>query len=102
MPKCKICGEAVQSGEVMHVECRENWEAEMLAREETIRERAETIREREAMLDSREKMQDFREGFLDYYYEEILTTEKRAKRLLLIDIAFATFTVVTALVLLFL
>lgn len=95
MPKCKICGEAVQSGEVMHVECRKKWEAEMLAREET-------LREREHELNLREMEQDVREGFLDYYYEEILTTEKRAKRLLVIDIAFAAFTVVTALVLLFL
>ena len=93
MPKCKICGEAVQSGEVMHVECREKWEKELMARAEVIREREETIREREEMLDRREAAQNFREGWLDLYREEILAESKKAKRNMIFGIALASFTI---------
>lgn len=88
MPKCKICGEAVQSGDVMHVECRESWEEEM--------------RERERALDMREFELDVRDGYLETWYEEIISTEKQAKRLIATSIAVAAFTVLTALVVLFL
>ena len=60
MPKCKICGEAVQSGEVMHVECREKWEAEMQAREDEAQKRRISLDIREKVLDAREKEADER------------------------------------------
>ena len=101
MPKCKICGEAVQSGEVMHVECREMWEKELMARAEVIREREETIREREQELDMREFELDIREGFVEQWYAEVLETEKKAKRMLAINLAIAAFNVVTALMVIF-
>lgn len=92
MPKCKICGEAVQSGEVMHVECREMWEKDLMAR-------AEAIRERETELNLREMELDVRDGFMEQWYAEVLETEKKAKRMLAINLAIAAFNVVTAMIL---
>jgi hypothetical protein len=72
----------------MHVECRESWEEEM--------------RERERALDMREFELDVRDGYLETWYEEIISTEKQAKRTLAINLAIAAFTILTALVVLFL
>lgn len=71
MPKCKICGEAVQSGEVMHVECREKWEKELLAK-------AEAIRERATELEAREREIVERRNNLDYREYELLFREREA------------------------
>lgn len=95
MPKCKSCGADVKSGVVMHVECYEAWEADLS-------ERAETIRERERELDMREFELDVRDGYLEMWYEEIISTEKQAKRLLAASIACAALSVMIALVVLFL
>lgn len=95
MPKCKICGEAVQSGEVMHLSCMEELEKELKAK-------ANALAEREEKLDMREFELDVREGYLETWYEEIISTEKKAKRLLASSIAVASLSVVIALVVLFL
>lgn len=87
MPRCKICGEDVRAGTVLHVECYKAWREEM--------------NEREQELDMREFELDVRDGFMEQWYEEVLETEKKAKRLLVIDIAIAAFNVATALMVLF-
>ncbi len=88
MPRCKICGEDVRAGTVLHIECYKAWREEM--------------NEREQALDMREFELDVREGFVEQWYAETLETEQKAKRLLVIDIVGAALTVVTALVVLFL
>ncbi len=95
MPRCKICGEDVKSGVVLHVECYEAWEADLSEREEAVRERENETGRREWEI-------DIREGVLERYYEAIIKKEKQAKRLLLINIACAALTVAVALVVLFL
>ena len=87
MPRCKICGEDVRAGTVLHIECYKAWREEM--------------NEREQELDTREFELDVRDGFMEQWYEEVLETEKKAKRMLVIDIAIAVFNVVTALVVIF-
>ena len=87
MPKCKICGEDVRAGTVMHVECMEKMKAEIEAK------RLE-LQEREEMLDMREKAQDFREGFLDFYCKKILAERKKAKRDRIFGLALAVLTIV--------
>lgn len=91
MPKCKICGEDVRAGMVMHFECCENWEADLRAREET-------IRERERELDMREREQEIHEGFLDHYYDEILGTDRRARGIMIINLVIAAFNITTAVI----
>lgn len=87
MPRCKICGEDVRAGTVLHIECYKAWREEM--------------NEREQELDMREFELDVRDGFMEQWYAEVLETEKKAKRLLAIDIAVAAFNVVVALMVIF-
>lgn len=87
MPKCKICGEDVKSGVVLHVECYKAWREEM--------------NEREQELDMREFELDERDGFMEQWYEEVLETEKKAKRMLAINLAVAAFNVAVALMVIF-
>ena len=85
MPKCKICGENVRAGTVLHIECYKAWREEM--------------NEREQELDMREFELDVRDGFMEQWYAEVLETEQKAKRLLVIDTAVAVFNVMVAMIL---
>jgi hypothetical protein len=80
MPKCSICGRQVRSGEVLHVKCREKWEAEV--REELERERKSfvvTLEERERVLDEREEMMRKREENVLDREEELDIREEAAE-----------------------
>ena len=80
MPKCSICGRQVRSGEVLHVKCREKWQAEV--REELERERESfvvTLEERECVLDEREERVRTREENVLDREEELEILEKAAE-----------------------
>ena len=80
MPKCSICGRQVRSGEVLHVKCREKWEAEV--REELERERRSfvaTLEEKERVLDEREEMVRKREENVLDREEELEIREEAAE-----------------------
>ena len=113
MPKCSICGRTVRSGEVLHVKCREKWEAELREelererrsfvvtleekervlneREEMVRKREENVLDREEELEIREKAEEIRSQILSELLEEETAQLQRARWFLWMNAAAATF-----------
>ena len=120
MPKCSICGRQVRSGEVLHVKCREKWQAEvreelekerksfvatleerervLSEREEMVRKREENVLDREEELEIREEAAEVQFELLKELIEEERTQLQRARRFLFWNAAVAAFWVCWSLI----